>query len=101
MINGKVYLKSYMKLATIIIKIIFMIYRTTFIGSSYCFRRIYMHKDLVKVSDLLRSAANIIGKFLELEMKEAQGKNVEKELKSIMGKFMFKILELQALGEKV
>lgn len=60
-----------------------------------------MDKDLIKMRDLFKSTADIIDELLELQKKEANGDDVTKELESVAGRFMFKMIELQSLGEKM
>lgn len=58
-------------------------------------------EDLKKFRDTLRGAADVIDELIELKYEEDKGANIEKECESILGRFMIKILELQALQEKL
>lgn len=54
-------------------------------------------EDLIKIRDCFREAADIIDEMLMLSSKEAGGEDVKKELESITGRFMFKMMELQSM----
>lgn len=53
---------------------------------------------MVKIRDVLRETADIIDEVLELEKKDEEGQDVEKELESVMGRCLMKFLELQKLS---
>lgn len=55
-----------------------------------------MDKDLVKMRDLFKECADIIDEILELGVREASGEDVKKESESVMGRFMYKMIELQS-----
>lgn len=54
--------------------------------------------NIVKMRDILREAADIIDEVLELEKRDEEGQDVEKELESVMGRFFMKLLEIQKLS---
>ena len=54
--------------------------------------------DIVKMRDVLRETADIIDEVLELEKRDEEGQDVEKELESVMGRCFMKLLELQKLS---
>lgn len=54
---------------------------------------------MVKIRDVLRETADIIDEVLELEKKDEEGQDVEKELESVMGRCFMKFLELQKLSD--
>ncbi len=56
-----------------------------------------MDKDLIKMRNIFREAADIIDELLEVGVKEASGQDVKKESESIMGRFVIKTMELQSL----
>ena len=51
--------------------------------------------NIVKMRDILRETADIIDEVLELEKRDEEGQDVEKELESVMGRFFMKLLEIQ------
>lgn len=55
--------------------------------------------NMVKIRDVLRETADIIDEVLELEKKDEEGQDVEKELESVMGRCFMKFLELQKLSD--
>lgn len=57
-----------------------------------------MDKDLIKMRDLFRETADIIDELLELGAREANGEDVKKESEIVLGRFMYKTVELQSLG---
>ena len=46
--------------------------------------------NIVKMRDILRETADIIDEVLELEKRDEEGQDVEKELESVMGRFFMK-----------
>lgn len=54
--------------------------------------------NIVKIRDILRETADIIDEVLELEKRDEEGQDVEKELESVMGRFFMKLLEIQKLS---
>jgi hypothetical protein len=54
--------------------------------------------ELVKVRDLFRETADIIDEMLELESKEAAGEDVKKDMESVTGRFMYKMMEISNIG---
>ena len=56
-------------------------------------------KDLIKMRDVLRETADIIDEFLPLKLREAAGEDITKETESILGRFVLKTMELQALQQ--
>lgn len=57
-----------------------------------------MDNDLIKLRDAFRELADIIDDILQLEQKEKEGQDVVKELENIMGRYLLKFIELQALS---
>lgn len=57
-----------------------------------------MDKDLIKMRDVFRETADTIDELLELEVREVNGEDVKKEVESVSGRFMFKMMELQNLS---
>lgn len=58
-----------------------------------------MDKDLIKLRDLFRESADIIDEMLELERREANGEEVTKEVESVAGRFMIKMVEISNCSE--
>lgn len=59
-----------------------------------------MHnEDLIKMRDLFRESADIIDELLTLEEREKNGEDVKKELESIGGRFMYKMIEMNELSK--
>lgn len=57
--------------------------------------------DMIKIRDTFREAADIIDDFIALKSKEDSKENIEKECESALGRFMFKMVELQQLLENL
>ena len=57
-------------------------------------------EDMIKMRDAFRQTADIIDEFVALKPREDAGEDVTKESESILGRFMFKMMELQAMQEK-
>ena len=53
--------------------------------------------DMLKVRDCLRETADIIDEIIELEERANNGEDVEKELESVMGRYLLKLVELNSL----
>ncbi|MCR2043201.1 hypothetical protein NSA23_03620 [Anaerosalibacter massiliensis] len=58
-------------------------------------------KDLIKIRDLFRECADIIDEILALEERENNGEDTEKDLESILGRYMIKMIEINALSQKL
>lgn len=56
-------------------------------------------KELVRMRDVFREAADIIDELLELGEKENKGEDVNKELESVTGRFMYKMVEMNELSK--
>jgi len=56
-----------------------------------------MDKDLVKMRDIFRETADIIDEILDLSAREAAGEDVKKESEGALGRFMYKMVELQSM----
>ncbi|QEK13716.1 hypothetical protein FQB35_15420 (plasmid) [Crassaminicella thermophila] len=54
-------------------------------------------KELIKMRNTFREAADIIDELLDLKEKENNGQDVKKELESVIGRFAIKMLELNSL----
>ena len=54
--------------------------------------------NIVKMRDILRETADIIDEVLELEKRDEEGQDAEKELESVMGRIFMKLLEIQKLS---
>lgn len=54
-------------------------------------------EQYIKIRDTFREAADIIDELLGLEERKNQGQDVTKETEAAFGRFMIKMLELQAL----
>ena len=52
---------------------------------------------LEKMRDIFRETADIIDEVLILEERESNGEGVQKESEAALGRFMFKMIELQSL----
>ncbi|MGG7143562.1 hypothetical protein ACQPVP_08855 [Clostridium nigeriense] len=57
-----------------------------------------MGDNLIELRDTFREIADIIDEILELEKREKEGQDVKKELESVMGRYLLKFIELQALS---
>lgn len=58
------------------------------------------NEELKKLRDLFRESADIIDEMLELEEKGNNGQDVGKEYESEVGRFAFKMIELQSISDK-
>lgn len=54
-------------------------------------------ENLIKLRDAFKDCANIIDELLLLSDKEDKGKNVKKEVESLLGRFMLKTVEIDSL----
>lgn len=54
-------------------------------------------EDMIKMRDTFRQTADIIDEFVALKPREDAGEDVTKETESILGRFMLKMAELEAL----
>lgn len=57
-----------------------------------------MGDNLIKIRDVFREMADMIDEILELEKRKKEGQDVEKELENVMGRYLLKTIEMQALG---
>lgn len=57
-----------------------------------------MDEKLINLRDVFRELADIIDEMLNLEIKENEGQDVKKEIESITGRYILKIMELEVLG---
>jgi len=57
-----------------------------------------MDEEIIKLRDGFREAANIIDEMIELGKKEEEGQDVKKDLENVMGRYLFKMIELQKLA---
>jgi len=53
--------------------------------------------DMIKMRDVFRQTADIIDEFVALKPREDAGEDITKESESILGRFMFKMIELEAM----
>ncbi len=58
-------------------------------------------EDIIKIRDALRDAANILDEFIDLNVRADNGEEITNECASVLGRFMLKMLELQALQEVI
>ncbi|GAA0817501.1 hypothetical protein [Clostridium tertium] len=58
-----------------------------------------MGKDLIGLRDTFRELANILDEAIELEKREEAGEDVTKETESVVGRFLFKCIELERLNK--
>lgn len=54
-------------------------------------------EQYIKIRDTFREAADIIDELVELDEREKNGEYLKKETEAALGRFMMKMLELQAL----
>ena len=54
-------------------------------------------KELVKMRDTLRAAADTLDEFLDLEQKKKDSADVSSDCERIIGKFMIQMTELQKI----
>lgn len=57
--------------------------------------------DVKELALKFREAADILDEFAVLEEKEKAGENTDEECATLLGKFMFKVIELQAIQNKL
>lgn len=55
-------------------------------------------KDLIVMRDMFRESADIIDELLELDKREKNGEDVAKELESVLGRFMLKMMKISELS---
>jgi len=53
--------------------------------------------NLIKMRDIFRESADIIDELLALEVREALGEDVTKESESALGRFTYKLIQMQGL----
>lgn len=58
-------------------------------------------EDMIKMRDTFREAADIVDELIKLKEREDSGEDTEKESESLLGIFMLKMMELEALGTKM
>ena len=56
-------------------------------------------KTMMKMRDIFRQTADIIDEFEALKAREDAGEDITVESESILGRFMFKMAQLEALRE--
>ena len=56
-------------------------------------------KTMMKMRDIFRQTADIIDEFEALKAREDAGEDITKESESILGRFMFKMAQLEAMRE--
>lgn len=56
-------------------------------------------KELIRMRDVFREAADIIDELLVLGEKEKKGEDVKRELESVTGRFMYKMIEMNELSK--
>ena len=54
-------------------------------------------KTMMKMRDIFRQTADIIDEFEALKAREDAGEDITVESESILGRFMFKMAQLEAL----
>lgn len=58
-------------------------------------------KEIIKMRDTFREAADILDEFIALKVKEDNGEDITKETESILGRFVLKTMELQQMQNKI
>lgn len=56
-------------------------------------------KEIIKLRDKFIEIADILDEVVELEKRDEAGEDVEKEIESLMGRYLFKCIELQELSK--
>lgn len=56
-------------------------------------------EEIIKLRDKFREIADILDEVVELEKRDEAGEDVEKEIESLMGRYLFKCIELQELSK--
>ncbi|MDC4240855.1 hypothetical protein NE398_11870 [Clostridium tertium] len=59
-----------------------------------------MKKNLIELRDKFREIADILDEAIELGKREESGEDVEKEIESLMGRYLFKCIEVQELSKQ-
>jgi hypothetical protein len=59
-----------------------------------------MDKDLIKMRDAFRDIANVMDELLELEVRAADGEDVEKESESVAGRLLIKMMQVESMSNK-
>lgn len=59
-----------------------------------------MKKNLIELRDKFREIADILDKAIELGKRAEAGEDVEKEIESLMGRYLFKCIEVQELSKQ-
>ena len=54
-------------------------------------------EDMIKMRDVFRQTADIIDEFIALKPREEAGEDITKESESVLGRFMVKMAQLEAL----
>ena len=56
-----------------------------------------MNEDLIKMRDIFKECADIIDEILALGVREAAGEDVKKESESVLGRFAYKMIEMESM----
>ena len=56
-------------------------------------------EEIIKLRDKFREIADILDEVAELQKRDEAGEDVEKEIESLMGRYLFKCIELQGLSK--
>lgn len=56
-------------------------------------------EEIIKLRDKFREIADILDEVAELQKRDEAGEDVEKEIESLMGRYLFKCIELQKLSK--
>lgn len=56
-------------------------------------------EEIIKLRDKFREIADILDEVAELQKRDEAGEDVEKEIESLMGRYLFKCIELQELSK--
>jgi len=56
---------------------------------------------MIKMRDVMRETADVLDEFISLKAKEDAGEDSTKDGEAILGRFIFKMMELQSLQEKL
>lgn len=57
-------------------------------------------ENLIKMRDGFRETADIIDELIALSDRESKGEDVTRELESVVGRFMIKLMQLNELDNK-
>lgn len=56
-------------------------------------------EEIIKLRDKFREIADILDEVAELQKRDEAGEDVEKEIESLMGRYLFKCIEVQELSK--